>query len=107
MYCASALIDLGIVALFAIKLEASLVILGLVMLVDEALFFFINVLIPNKMGWLEKYEVGLFGRCSCKNWPIVKDVFHQALPLAFGSLLAYAEWEVLTIFAVSFLPTVV
>ena len=30
---------------------------------------------------------------------MLKDLFKTALPLAFGSLLAYAEWEILTIFA--------
>lgn len=56
------------------------------------------------MGWLSDFEVGLFGRCSFKNKRAVSTLVKVAIPLAFGSLLAYAEWEVLTIFAVALGP---
>ena len=100
MNCTCFAVQAGTVALVAIySPNATLVIVGLVMLVNQALFFFLNVQIPNKMGWLQDFEVGLFGKFSCRNIPMVKQMFHVALPLAFGNLLAYAEWEVLTIFA--------
>ena len=128
MYCLSELCQLGLVALFAIKMDATLVVLGLVMLTNQTLFFFLNILIPNKMGWLTHFELGLFGQCSFRNRcatlkicsvfllafryflqlilphtllisSVLKDLFKTALPLAFGSLLAYTEWEILTIFA--------
>jgi len=99
MYCLTYAVEVGCVALVAVKTDANLVILGLVMLVIQALFFFLNLVIPNKMGWLERFEVGLFGKFSCSNLPVVKELFGVAFPLAIGSLLAYAEWEVLTVFA--------
>ena len=100
MFCIVAFVQLGLVAAVAITTDTSLVMLGLVMLAVQAAFFFINVLIPIKMGWLRRFETGLFGSFSCKNRQIVKDMFDVALPLSIGNLLAYAEWEVLTIFAV-------
>eukprot|EP00579_Thalassiosira_antarctica_P001896 CAMPEP_0201871326 /NCGR_PEP_ID=MMETSP0902-20130614/4272_1 /ASSEMBLY_ACC=CAM_ASM_000551 /TAXON_ID=420261 /ORGANISM="Thalassiosira antarctica, Strain CCMP982" /LENGTH=750 /DNA_ID=CAMNT_0048397275 /DNA_START=148 /DNA_END=2400 /DNA_ORIENTATION=+ len=99
MYCLSSLCQLGLVALFAIKMDASLVDLGLVMLTNQSIFFFLNVLIPNNVGWLTHFEPELFGQCSFRNRSMLKDLFKTALPLAFGSLLAYTEWEILTIFA--------
>lgn len=104
MFCLSSGTQVGLAALFAIYMEANLVILGLVLLVNQALFFFINVLIPNKLGWFRRFEDGLFGRCSCRNTSALKELFKTALPLAFGSLLAYAEWEILTIFAATLGP---
>jgi len=99
MYCLQYVFQLGLVALFTVKLEADLIVLGLVILTNQTLFFFLNVLIPNKMGWLAHFELGLFGQCSFRNKSMVKELFKTALPLAFGSLLAYAEWEILTVFA--------
>jgi len=99
MYCLNSIMEVGLVALFAIKMDAGLVILGLVMLTNQAFFFFLNVLIPNKMGWLTNFELGLFGQLSLRNTPMIKELFEVALPLAVGNLLAYAEWEILTVFA--------
>lgn len=92
MGCAQTLVELGLVAVFAIKMDATLVILGLVMLVNEAFFFMLNIVVPNQMGWLSDFEVGIFGRCSLKNKSAVRELVKVAIPLAFGSLLAYAEW---------------
>jgi Na+-driven multidrug efflux pump len=94
----------GFVALAAFQLEASLVVLGLVLFVNAALVFALLVLIPIKMEWVQTFEIGLFSSCSREDMPVLKDVFRVALPLAFGALMAYAEWEILTIFAVSLGP---
>jgi MATE family multidrug resistance protein len=99
MYCIYAIGNAGLFALAAYLSNLSLVLLGLVLLVNSALVFFLNVIIPIKMGWIEKFEVGLMGSCAWFDRNVMKDVFKVALPLAFGSLLAYAEWETLTIFA--------
>lgn len=99
MYCISAFFRVGLVALFATKTDATLVVLGLVILVDHSLLFFLNILIPVQMGWFESFEAGLLGRNFRKNWSVVKNLFKVAFPLAIGSLWAYAEWEILTIFA--------
>ena len=90
------------VALAAFQFEASLVALGLVLLANAALVFGLLVLIPIKMEWIQSF--GLFSSCSREDLPVLKDVFRVALPLAFGALMAYAEWEILTIFAVSLGP---
>lgn len=79
------------------KTDADLVVLGLAMLAGSSLFLFINVIISLNFGWIRKFERGLFGRLT--SYLVFKDVFKTALPLAVGSLLSYAEWEILTIFA--------
>ena len=97
--CVGSFTQVGLVALFAIQFDADLVVCGLVMLTNDALLFFINVLISNQMGWLRLFEGGLFGQCSLMNRTVLSELFKVALPLAFGNVLAYAEWEVLTVFA--------
>ena len=98
IYCISSIIRV-VSVLIAAKIHASLATLGIVILVDYCMLFFFLVLIPLKMGWLEKFEDGLFGRLSPKDTVAVNDLFRVALPLVFGGLLPYAEWEILTIFA--------
>jgi len=100
MYCISCFLGIILVAPFAIMMDASLEELGLVLLFNQALLFALNVVIPAKMGWLKEFEDGLFKGLSVKSFSVVNEVFQVALPLAFGNLLAYAEWEVLTILAV-------
>ena len=98
MYCISSIIRV-VSVLVAVKIHASLGTLGVVILVDYCMLFLFLVLIPLKMGWLEKFENGLFGRLSPKDMVAVNGLFRVALPLAFGGLLAYAEWEILTVLA--------
>ena len=100
VYCISCFLGAILVAPFAIMMDASLEELGLVLLFNQALLFALNVVIPAKMGWLKEFEDGLFKGLSVKSFSVVNEVFQVALPLAFGNLLAYAEWEVLTILAV-------
>ena len=104
MQCTYVIANAIFVALAAYLFDVSLVVLGLVLLVNSALVFFLIVIIPIKMGWVDKFEVGLIGSCAWIDREVLKDVFKVALPLAFGSLLAYAEWETLTIFAATLGP---
>ncbi|KAL3822506.1 hypothetical protein ACHAXA_001971 [Cyclostephanos tholiformis] len=99
VYCLEQVADVALVALFVIKFDAtSLKVLVVVMLISRVVFFLIgNILIPHKLGWLEDFSTGLFGRGP--RWSVVKDVLDAALPLAFGQLLEEAEWEILTMFA--------
>lgn len=99
VYCLADVVDVGLVALFVIKLDTTnLKVLVLVMLINRVLFFVIgNILIPHKLGWLDDFSTGLFGRGP--RWSVVRDVYDAALPLAFGRLMEEAEWEILTIFA--------
>ena len=50
--------------------------LGLVMLVDACLFFSLNVIISIKMGWIAKFEHGLFGKFT--NGKMFKDIVKTA-----------------------------
>ena len=104
MQCTYVIANAIFVALAAYLFDVSLVVLGLVLLVNSALVFFLVVIIPIKMGWVEKFEVGLIGSCAWFDREVLKDVFKVALPLAFGSVLAYAEWEILTFFAATLGP---
>ena len=67
MYSLESLTDLALTALFAFQFDADLFTLGLVSLTNGALFFFLNLFIPSKRGWLEDFELGLFGKWSFKN----------------------------------------
>ena len=99
VYCLVDVVDVGLVALFLIKFDTkSLKLIVLVMLINRFLFFAVgNILIPRKLGWLDDFSTGLFGRGP--RWSVVRDVYDAALPLAFFRLMEEAEWEILTIFA--------
>ena len=99
MYCSSCVLCVALVAPFAIMMHASLEGLGLVMLLNEALLLTLNVLIPAKRGWLREFEDGLFRGWSFQSLSLIWAISKVALPLAFGNLLAYTEWEILTISA--------
>jgi len=101
MYCIGCAIEVPLVAFFAIKMDADLTVLGLLILTCDAFFFFFNICVTTKMGWLKEFELGLLfgwgGGASTKD--VLRELFKTALPLSIGSLLSYAEWEILTIFA--------
>jgi MATE family multidrug resistance protein len=99
LFVVSNIVGVGLVALFAVQLEASLVALGLVILTNNGVLVILYAIIPSAMGWIREFEAGLFGNCACRDGSVVKDVFRVGLPLGFGSLLAYTEWEILTVFA--------
>ncbi|KAL7428880.1 hypothetical protein ACHAXM_001442 [Skeletonema potamos] len=79
--------------------DADLVILGLIMLGSNVFFLLLNIMLCIGFGWLEKYEVGLIRSLAFRNRPLVKEFLKTSAPLALGSLLASAEWELLTVFA--------
>lgn len=99
MGCIEACVETGLIALFAIKTSAGLVIIGLVMIVNVCFFLLLNIAIAVNKGWLKAFEFGLIGRCAFRNRAAVRQIVKTAVPLAFGSLMAYAEWEILTVFA--------
>jgi Na+-driven multidrug efflux pump len=100
IYNVSTIVRVGLMMLFVFKHEASLVTLGLIMLANHPLLFCLFVIIPMVIGWSRGFEAGLFGKCTCRDVSVVKDCLRVALPLGFGSLLVYAEWEILSVFAV-------
>ena len=83
MYCTSCFLGVGMVAVATTLSDISLTELGLVLLLNKALLFFLNIIIPDKMGWLKEFESGIFGRLSYKSLSVVKAVFNVAIPLAF------------------------
>jgi len=55
-------------------------------------------------GWLDPFWSGMTKTFALKNIPAVKYVLDTAIPLSFGSLLEYGEWEVLTFVAAALGP---
>lgn len=101
MYITFCFVEAALIIPFALLTDrVSLVEFGLVMLFASSLLFTFNILIPARMGWLRDYEDGLLmGMSFGKIMSVAKSIFKVALPLAFGNLLSYAEWEILTILA--------
>jgi Na+-driven multidrug efflux pump len=101
MYIIFCFIEAGLLVAFALLMERiSLVHFGLVMLFASSLLFALNIVIPAKIGWLRDYEDGLLSMMPFKKMlSVAKSIFKVALPLAFGNLLSYAEWEILTVLA--------
>jgi Na+-driven multidrug efflux pump len=95
--------DVGKVALSAIVLysteNATLTIVGLVVLANTCLFVFLTIFISSWKEFTRPYEFGMIGELSLRNKDVVKALIKTGFPLAVGGLLAYAEWEILTIFA--------
>ena len=95
--------DLSQLALCAIVIytteNTTLTIVGLVMLVNTCLFVFLTILISSWKELTRPYQYGMIGELSLRNKDVMKVLMNTGLPLAMGGLLAYAEWEVLTIFA--------
>lgn len=52
-------------------------------------------------GWLKNYVGGMFKSCAFMNFPAVRNILKIAFALSIGEFLAYAEWELLTIFAIA------
>lgn len=99
VYCISSVFETIVVAFFAIKMNASLNFIGHVMLASEILFFFFNVVTIYLIGWLEKFETGLFTKFALTNRPAMETLFKTALPLSLGSVFFNAEWEIFLLFA--------
>jgi Na+-driven multidrug efflux pump len=104
MFSIGAIANAVFVAIAAYHFDVNLVILGLVLLMNASLIFFLIVAIPLVLRWVKQFENGLFGSCTWTDMTIMTDVFKVALPIAFGSLCAYAEWEMLTFFAATLGP---
>jgi multidrug resistance protein, MATE family len=69
------------------------------MLVD--IFFFIGKLVYMRFRewWWKQYWPGIVGNFAIFNFQAVKRFIEAAVPLSFGYVLSYAEWEVLFIMA--------
>ena len=67
-------------------------------------YTFVVFIIPISLGWISEYMEGLFCNFALKNIPALKNLIMTALPLSISAVLAYGEWELLTIFAVHMGP---
>ena len=97
------------VALLALSLAGgrttSLNALGVLIFANSVAFFMVcDVMIPLRLGWIARFEGGLFGLRCPDRASVVRDVLDAARPLAFGRLLEEAEWEILTVFAATLGP---
>ena len=79
--------------------NVTLTIVGLILLANTCLFVFLTFFISSWKQLTRPYEYGMIGELSLRNKDVMKSLIETGLPLAVGGLLAYAEWEILTIFA--------
>jgi Na+-driven multidrug efflux pump len=95
--------NLGKIAIVVIVLKltenATMTIVGLIVLANTFLWVVLTIAISWHKELTRPYEYGMIGELSLRNKHNVKVLLKTGLPLAVGGLLAYAEWEVLTIFA--------
>ena len=89
----------GVVVLFTLYFDPTLVLIGVALIVNTVFFFLLNVAITRWKGWMFPFYPGLIGHNALKDRDAVRQVIYTALPLGFGNIMAYAEWEVLTVFA--------
>jgi Na+-driven multidrug efflux pump len=104
VYCIGAIANASFVAIAAYLFNVNLTVLGLIIWVNALIMLLIIVVVPFYLGWMQQYENGLFRSFAWTDIKVMKDVVKVALPLAFGALLAYAEWEILTFFAATLGP---
>jgi len=91
---------MAVATVFLLYDDVTLVTVAYIELGMIVIFFLLIVIIPLYMGWIEEYIPGLFWNLSIwKNRAALGNLMNIALPLSIGSVLAYGEWEVLTIFA--------
>lgn len=98
-------IDCIIVWILAANLEGfSLFHVGIVHASTELVFFLLWFVIAACKGWLDLFWEGMFKTFALKNKPAVSNLVRTSLPLCFGELLEYGEWEILTFFVASLGP---
>ena len=95
--------DLSKIALVTILLRSNdyptLAKVGCAVLGNTCLWLLVSVGFSCWKQLTRPYQHGMIGIASFRNKHIVKTLFNTGLPLAIGGLLAYSEWEILTIFA--------
>ena len=94
--------DVAIFIILWVTNNTELLNLRTVAYIDLAVTIAYSILIisiPIYMGWIKEYVNGIFFNISFKNISALKNLLKTALPLSLGSMIAYGEWEVLTIFA--------
>ena len=91
LWCFGSGLDIAMVAFFAVYLDADLVLLCIVMILDVAFLFFIEVVISISCGWIKKYEKGLFGSFALRDIGVLKDVIKTAFVSDFVACIPLLE----------------
>ena len=73
--------------------------MGLAVLANTYLFVFLTTSFLFWKQLTQPFEYGMIRELSLRNKDVMKALTKTGIPLAVGGLLAYAEWEVLTVFA--------
>jgi hypothetical protein len=76
--CLGSDLDVGMVTLFAVYLDASLALMCLIMIMDKAFILFISVVASIGLGWIKKFERGLYRSFALGDLGVVTDVFRTA-----------------------------
>jgi MATE family multidrug resistance protein len=97
--CITAVVEVALVWLMLYLYKADLVNVGLLMVLTRVFFLLLTLLVCKWFGWFQPYEDGMIRSLALKNRLLMQEFLKTSFPLAVGCLLAYAEWEVLTIFA--------
>eukprot|EP00542_Grammatophora_oceanica_P015452 CAMPEP_0194050584 /NCGR_PEP_ID=MMETSP0009_2-20130614/36087_1 /TAXON_ID=210454 /ORGANISM="Grammatophora oceanica, Strain CCMP 410" /LENGTH=837 /DNA_ID=CAMNT_0038697295 /DNA_START=47 /DNA_END=2560 /DNA_ORIENTATION=- len=89
-----------ILVLFLLKEDATLQEAGYIQVGCGVVFIIFNCWYTVRKGWVNRFLGGMLGSFTwTDNRKAYWTVFKTALPLSLGQLLAYGEWEILTIFA--------
>lgn len=90
----------ALTAVVAIKSDTrTLQWVGLVMIAESAIGLIVNTMIIVWNGWFDRFLGGLVGSCAVLNTKATRLLLSTSIALSLGELLAYGEWEILTIFA--------
>ena len=89
----------GVVLAFNFIQDASLVTLAYVHILVHFFSIVWAVLYPLHKGWLHIFIPGWLCNFSLRNTAALRQLFRATMPLAFGEVMAYGEWQVLTILA--------
>jgi Na+-driven multidrug efflux pump len=89
----------GVIFLAALFFDVRLQTVGFLDLGVSLGFLLLNILTIAWTGWFRQFYIGLFGTRALENFAAVKVLLRTSGSLAFGYLLSYSEWEILTVFA--------
>jgi len=95
MYCVSSVLYVGMMWGLTSR-GADLMMLGYSLLASEVLFAIVAISIPACLGWFKHFKLCSF---NFADKTVMKTLVKTAVPLSVGSIMAYAEWEIMIVFA--------
>lgn len=99
LYIISGLLETGTIGIFLIYWDGDLNSVAWIHLVYQIMFLGFGLGYSIFRGWYRRYLPGMFQNLAIRNTAAFNTIFRTSIPLMFGQLLAYGEWEILTIFA--------